>query len=276
VLLLVLTYRAPASLRRCLEAVGHQSRPPDDVLVVDNDPSSASQGGSLPHTAGERVRVLRTGDNLGPAGGHAVGLAEFRDDGRWTHAWVMDDDCVPDPQALQRLVEAARGSAPGHLVLPTWVDGRTGTVTNYPGWCGLLLDREAVRRGGLPRAEMFWWAEDTEYLQHRLPRRGVHVHRAVDAVVVHEPVRRSAGRAPWKTYYEVRNSVYYRLRVQRRWPVGPVKLLRVLAALLVASMREPPRRERLRLYVCGLLDGLRGRLGRRVTPPDDESGGGPW
>jgi hypothetical protein len=93
---------------------------------------------------------------------------------------------------------------------------------------------------------------------------------------VHEPVRRSAGRAAWKTYYEVRNSVYYRLRVQRRWPVGPLKLARVLAALLVASVREPPRRERLRLYGCGLVDGLRGRLGRRVSPSDDESPGGRW
>lgn len=227
VLLVVLTFQAPRSLRRCLQAVSRQTFLPCGVLVVDNATKSPATLDGLTLTPQEGARVLSTGENLGPAGGHAVGLAEFRDDPRWTHVWVMDDDCVPAPEALQRLVDEARRLPPGLLLLPTWVDARTGRATNYPGWCGLLLDREAVCRGGLPRAELFWWAEDTEYLQHRLPRRGVQVHRVTDAVVVHEPVRRAVGRAPWKTYYEVRNSVYYRLWVQRRWPVGPVKLARV-------------------------------------------------
>jgi rhamnopyranosyl-N-acetylglucosaminyl-diphospho-decaprenol beta-1,3/1,4-galactofuranosyltransferase len=271
VLAIVLTFRAPGSLARCLGALGSQTHPPDGVLVIDNaEPPTATLAG-LDDVLRTRARLLATGENLGPAGGHGVGLAQFRDDHRFTHAWVMDDDCLPEPDALAALTAGVAGLEPAHVVFPTWVDGRTGIAQDYPGWCGLLIDRPAVVRAGLPRAEFFWWAEDTEYLQHRMPRRGVKVDRNASAVVVHEPVRRATGRAPWKTYYEVRNSIYYRLHVQRRWPVGPLKLARVLAAILVSSLGRQDRREQLSMYVRGLVDGARGRLGKRVDPEAGET-----
>lgn len=266
VLAIVLTFHAPASLQRCLAAIGRQTRHPDGVLVVDNgEPPHATLAG-LPDGLTGFAQLLPTGENLGPAGGHAVGLQTFLRQERFSHAWVMDDDCVPQPPVLEELVRRASKLGEGQVVFPSWVDGRTGMATNYPGWCGLLIDREAVSAAGLPRAEFFWWAEDTEYLQHRMPRSGVEVSRAPAAVVIHEPVRRAGGRKPWMIYYEARNSTYYRLHVQHRWPIGPLKLLRALAAILLSAVHEPPRSERLLMFARGLFDGLVGRLGRRVEP----------
>ncbi len=266
VLAIVLTFHAPASLQRCLTAIGGQTRRPDGVLVVDNgEPPRATLAG-LPDSLTGRAQLLPTGENLGPAGGHALGLQTFHRLEQYTHAWVMDDDCVPQPAGLAELVRHAGNLGNGHVVFPSWVDGRTGAATNYPGWCGLLIDRSAVGAAGLPRAEFFWWAEDTEYLQHRMPRSGVQVSRAPAAVVIHEPVRRAAGRRPWMIYYEARNSIYYRLYVQRRWPIGPLKLLRALGAILLSALREAPRSERLLMFGRGVVDGLLARLGRRIEP----------
>jgi len=265
VLATILTFEAPESLGRCLAAIGTQSRLPDGILVVDNGRSLQATFGGLPDFLVSSAQLMPTGENLGPAGGHAVGLRTFMQQKQFTHAWVMDDDCVPQQECLADLVQEA-GSGNGQVVFPSWVDGRTGVATDYPGWCGFLIDRQAVAAAGLPRSEFFWWAEDTEYLQHRMPRSGVRVSRARSAVVVHEPVRRSGGRAPWMIYYEARNSIYYRLRVQRRWPIGPLKLILSLAALFGSAVRQAPRLRRLIMLGRGVLDGLSGRLGKRVEP----------
>jgi rhamnopyranosyl-N-acetylglucosaminyl-diphospho-decaprenol beta-1,3/1,4-galactofuranosyltransferase len=268
VLAIVLTYHAPASLARCLSAIGAQSRAPDGLLVIDNAGGSTATLHCLPQQMARTAQVVTTGENLGPAGGHAAGLAAFLVDTRFTHAWVMDDDCVPSADVLKHLVDAAGAAPQRHLVFPSWVDAKSGRIEDYPGWCGLLLDRAAVAAAGLPREDFFWWAEDTEYLQHRMPRHGVHIGRSREAVVFHEPVRRAAGRTAWKTYYEVRNSVYYRLYVQRRWPIGPAKLIRALTIILLSSLIQAGRREQLSMFRRGLIDGLLGRLGKRVRPPE--------
>ena len=265
ILAIVLTYCAPRSLARCLEGIDRQTRPPDGLLVVDNTgpPLSAvelSGAGSCPR------RVVRTGENLGPAGGHARGLAEFLADGRWTHAWVMDDDCVPEPDSLAWLVDRSQSLPERSLVLPTWLDGHTKEVENAPAWCGFLVSRPAVELVGLPRAELFWWCEDTEYLQYRMPRQGVVVVRERDARVWHWPVRRTADRPPWKIYYEVRNSTWYRLHVQRS-PRAVRRWLFTVVKVVAALLRDSPSTAHFSALVLGLVHGIRGKLGRTMLPP---------
>jgi len=265
VLALILTYCAPESLQKCVEGVAEQDRKPDGLLVIDNT-GAPLPAASRPQIDGVPTAILRTGDNLGPAGGHAAGLTEFMADPGWTHAWVMDDDCVPEPGALAALVDCAIGLPAPSLVFPDWVNGYEARVINAPAWCGFLISREAVERAGLPRAELFWWVEDTEYLHFRMPRKGVTVVRQSAAAVWHWPVRRAAGRPPWKTYYEIRNATWYRLHLQRS-PYAYRRWLRTLVKLTGVALRARPHREHLHAHVRGLLDGLRGRLGRTVIPP---------
>lgn len=265
VLAVILTYCAPESLQHCVDGVAGQDRSPQGLLIVDNT-GAPLPAASRPHLHGIPTTMLRTGENLGPAGGHAVGLTEFMADPRWTHAWVMDDDCVPESGALAALVDRAIELPAPSLVFPNWINGQDARIMKAPAWCGFLISREAVERAGLPRAELFWWAEDTEYLRFRMPRRGVTVARQPAAAVWHWPVRRAAGRPPWKTYYEIRNSTWYRLHVQRS-PDAYRRWLRTLAKLTGAALRTQPRGEHLSALARGLLHGLRGRLGRTMIPP---------
>jgi GT2 family glycosyltransferase len=270
VLAVVLTFDAPNALARCLAAIAAQQRRPDGVLVVDNA-SPAPVDGLIDVVPGGRVRRLP--ENVGPAGGYAVGLDDFLgSDYDW--AWVMDDDCAPAPDALLHELIAARH---GEVALATMVDATTGGVTNTQGWCAVLLPRAVVATVGVPDADLFWWNEDTEYLQWRIPRAGFTVVRSADARVAVSRARDTLGKPAWKYYYEARNQVYYRLHTQRprrREPVERFRTRRVrwgraarsvskLATRAVVREHEQHLRK-VAAVARGTRDGIAGRLGRTV------------
>ena len=263
VLAIVLTHDAPQALDRCLSAIDAQTRPPDRVLVVDN-------ASAVPARAGSRqvaVDLRRSEVNTGPGGGHALGLATFLETG-FEFAWVMDDDCVPEARCLEHLVEGHAASAVDVPVFPYWIDGRSGRGGFITAWCGFLISRQLVTRFGMPRADFVWWAEDTEYLQWRVHCAGLEPAHARSAVVLHDRVRDTATKPVWKVYYEVRNTVYFRLYVQRK----PFRRFRWLSRSLVKLMgqivlREDRKLERLGAYGRGVFDGLTGRLGIRMPLP---------
>jgi rhamnopyranosyl-N-acetylglucosaminyl-diphospho-decaprenol beta-1,3/1,4-galactofuranosyltransferase len=272
ILAVVLTHNAPASLERCQRAIAGQTLPPDALLVVDNasDPPASPggvpagvSGGVLPTT------VVRSDVNTGPAGGYARALGEFLASG-FGHAWVLDDDMVPDPSCLERLWTVAEQRPEAAFVFPISRQN-DDTYGLWPSWCGFVIARQIVEAVGLPMAELFWWAEDTEYLQWRIPQAGFPMQVVGDAIVNHDPVRHGDGVPLWKYYYESRNMLYVHLRIKRRLGRYPLNLARLLAR---AVWREKGGRlRRLAVMAHGLSDGLRGRLGLRypVEPMRERS-----
>jgi GT2 family glycosyltransferase len=259
VLAIVLTYNAPRSIVRCVRAIIDQTRPPDHILVVDNDSDPPAAEALESAGLAGKVEIARQGSNGGPAGGWAAGLGEFaaRD---YELAWLMDDDAVPEPSCLAALLrEATRRGAPSYL-FPQWVEP-DGTVTRWPAWCGLLISRSIVERVGVPIAELFWWAEDTEYLWWRIPAAGHPVVHVADAVVHHTYARRHTT-PTWKYYYEARNSVYIHLRYRRNLKRIPYKMLLLLGRIVRNDHDHVG--ERLVMMARGISDGVRGRLGKRV------------
>ena len=122
----------------------------------------------------------------------------------------------------------------------------------------------------MPNRDLFWWIEDTEYLQWRLPRiHGVPAHRCPEAQVIHGGGPRRSPRPPWMLYYEVRNTLWYRIHVQdTSWRRRVGRSLRVVLSTGIRTLLVEDRKlHKLRLVVRGIVDGLRGRLGRTVVPP---------
>jgi GT2 family glycosyltransferase len=262
VLALILTHDDPVELQRCVDAVAAQTRRPDAVVVTDN--ASSPPAAPQVHDAGPGwLTVDHLATNGGPAGGHHAGLSGFVADDRFDLAWVLDDDVVPEPGCLEALVAAA---AEGPVGIRWPVQRHTNaTDGQYPGWFGVLIPRAVVQRVGTPNPELFWWTEDTEYLQWRIPRAGFSSTVVPGAVVEHTG-RRAGARPDWKLYYEARNTIVYRVRTQRL--EHPLKLVRILTALSVRAVLDGPgRRRRLRLLGAAVADGARGRLGRRVGLP---------
>jgi rhamnopyranosyl-N-acetylglucosaminyl-diphospho-decaprenol beta-1,3/1,4-galactofuranosyltransferase len=256
------TYQRTDLLRGTVEAIASQSRPPDHILVIDN--------GSMGRAALEglevaNVRVVETGDNSGPAGGYARGFDEALALGaEWI--WAVDDDDVPDATCLEVLLDATRARE-GAIFSPLQRKP-DGTTNHAPSWNGPLISADAVRRLGGPLAELFFWAEDTEFV-HRCTDRGARKHRVDAAGILHlNPVARVRGDArDWRCYYEVRNTLAYRLRIRRRglgkradaWWI-------VLGIAGSIVLFEPEKRRSLRLWWLGVSDYRANRMGKRLDP----------
>ncbi len=267
VVAIVLTFDAPVELERCVLAIDAQHPRPDRLIVVDNDSAKPARDLVECLRLATPFEVVRLSSNTGPAGGHAAGLSRFLE---LDHdvAWVMDDDCEPQANCLRLLLDAASRSDPTtDPIYPTWINTALGHATDYPAWCGFLIRRATVADVGVPRAEFFWWMEDTEYLHWRIREAGYEPRRLADAVVLHHQDRRVGPKPSWKYYYEVRNSVYFRLRVQRGRGRRFRRLARALAGAAKGALTGPERITKLILIGRGLIDGLRARLGPRAGLP---------
>ncbi len=254
----VLTHNAPETLEHCVLAIVGQTSPPEALLVVDNASfppvdSTTLPVGSLP------TRVVRSEHNTGPAGGYALALDEFRTS-EFAHAWVLDDDMHPEPECLERLWAVAEKAPESAYVFPISRQP-DGSLSWWFSWCGLILSRQIVEAAGVPMAELFWWAEDTEYLQYRIPQRGFQQQVVNDAVVNHVGVRQGDGVPLWKYYYESRNMLYVHLHVKHRIGRYPQNMAMLIAR---AVLREKDGRlRRLAVMARGMADGAGGRLGVR-------------
>jgi cellulose synthase/poly-beta-1,6-N-acetylglucosamine synthase-like glycosyltransferase len=144
----VCTIERPAALDRCLEALHRQTRPPDEVLVVDNTP-----GDALTRELAERweARYLTEPRR---------GLSRARNRGALAAGSAVvaftDDDAVPEAGWVQGLagefVDERLGAAAGR-VLP--LELRTEAQRLFDAAGGVT--RNAGRRLGVDRSSRYWF-----------------------------------------------------------------------------------------------------------------------
>ena len=182
-------YNDVDALKRQMDALLRQTRPLQEIIVVDNastDGTSASLAASYPG-----VKVLQMPENLGVGGGFASGLSYAAIEKRHDWIWMFDQDSVPTDDALEVLIDGGEslGNKEGDLgmlaALPThpetgtcyepllWRDGYvrlSSDVLKQPIWfadlvisSGCMVRREVVEKIGLPRADLFMYFLDFEY-----------------------------------------------------------------------------------------------------------------
>ena len=118
---IVVTYNRLELLRQCVEALRAQTTV-CDILIVDN----ASTDGTAQWLASQPdLHCRSTGSNLGGAGGFHFGMRWAVEDS-YAYVWLMDDDTLPKPDALQKLLEADRvldGNYGWLSSVALWTDG---------------------------------------------------------------------------------------------------------------------------------------------------------
>ena len=289
----VVTYNRRELLLACLTALAAQTAALQRIHIIDN----ASSDGTFEalHAAGWLARpdvdYHRLADNLGGAGGFAAGLARAVAAGA-SWVWMMDDDAMPAPDALMRLLSAADnprnlyGSAAVAGERLAWGMTLTATgqrierVADLPAlaeveflpFLGILVHRDLVARIGVPDARYFLAADDVEYCLRAGTTGAKFV--LVAASRIHHPASTSyrftlLGKTlhclalpPWKRYYDTRNRIFVARRhfgVRLFTHTLPSIALRLLAALL----HEPRRGAQCWASLAGVVDGLCGRGGRR-------------
>jgi GT2 family glycosyltransferase len=285
----VVTWNRQDLLHQCLTHLAAQTRPCDRILVVDN----ASDDGTPERLARDwagRVDRLRLPVNTGGAGGFNAGIRAAVEGGAG-RIWLMDDDVLPAPDALERLLAAEADLAgegleaaflcssvrtpEGLLTNIPEIDGRTNAL-GYAAWgerlargllpvkqatfVSVLIRRSAVLKHGLPLAPMFVWGDDTEYtLRLSADRPGF----LVGASRV-EHVRVAPGWLTIETEDDPRRAALHRLLTRnvilaKRRHEGRASALRYAGSRLRIALRlaRRGRWRRAGLLVAGVVDGWR-------------------
>jgi GT2 family glycosyltransferase len=150
----LLTFQRPRALRHYLATLGQQTRRPDVLVLVDNDPEMSGRrvlddhleasNGPGERRAADRIEYLPQTLNLGSAGGWAVGqryVMQVADPDDWLV--VLDDDDPPSDDATLEEVERFANRM-------TAEDPRTGGV----GRTGAFFDPSRARLRRLTRHDL--------------------------------------------------------------------------------------------------------------------------
>jgi rhamnopyranosyl-N-acetylglucosaminyl-diphospho-decaprenol beta-1,3/1,4-galactofuranosyltransferase len=298
---ILVTYKRPEALSTMLDRLSRQVRQPDHLVVVDNSPSIQTESlvrvyAELGHT----VDYLPAPENLGPAGGIALGMEQIlslAQDSEWVI--LIDDDNPPPTNHLfddlvrfaQQMLEA--DSSTGAVGLGGSIfdlrrarlvrlgdrelDGPV-VLDHIPGNLFPVYLMGAIRQVGIFRRELFFGFEELEF-GLRLRRAGYTIY-APGPIVRHlRTVHAGSGMPPrrgptvglpepdWRRYYSLRNLIYI-LRLHGHGPAAlRVSLARGVGKPLV-SLPIRPRRALAHLTsnLRALRHGWTGRMGRTIYP----------
>jgi rhamnopyranosyl-N-acetylglucosaminyl-diphospho-decaprenol beta-1,3/1,4-galactofuranosyltransferase len=213
-------------LKKCLAALESQTRPLDEIVVVENGSTDGSS--DYVRKYHPNVTLFETGANLGGAGGFAWGVEIALAHGH-DSAWLMDDDAEPHPGALlplvgameskprpgfaAALVEDDQGNVNPHNLPAISTDPQAqlkaqrigGVALLHASFVGVLIDLGIAAKMPLPYADFFIWFDDVEYTK-RLEKASFGVY-VVSSRMIH-PNKASAPDMGSRLFYYLRNQLW--------------------------------------------------------------------
>lgn len=282
----VVTYNRIELLKQCITALQSQTGLKElgynlEIIVIDNAGSDGTESWAENMSQNGELIYLNTGSNLGGAGGFNYGL-KFAAKFNYKYIWLMDDDCMPSPGALETLLKFAEANSGKFGFLASkvlWKDGSicemnrqrqtlTRTVKSFDvlvtqvamsSFVSLLIPTEVVRQLGLPIKEFYIWTDDWEYTR-RISRR-YPCYLINDSVVTHMTAKNTGAAIHRDTIdrlpryrYLYRNDVYLYRREGLRGLAYELVRLGLHSARIITSADN--KMKRLSQVVRGTIDGL--------------------
>lgn len=293
----VVTFNRKKLLIEAIKALFNQTLKPYKIIIYDNHSTDGTYNAVNDYFSLEFNQVIDyiySEKNLGGSAGYHYGLkAAMKYDFDWVA--LSDDDAIYDVNYFERIFsfslnhpqcQAFTGtvrinSEDGEIqyVHRKYLDNkitlshRYSTLSDYKKdffiydiatFVGLVMTKQLVNQIGFPQKEFFIWNDDMEYcLRMNSFTKIINLN---SAFVVHKTKLTTAAITPtWKEYYGFRNFIF----ILRKY--GPNKFVNVYYPLLrllrtIAGTFKPKyrgyRKYRLKLYISGYVDGVRGRLGK--------------
>lgn len=198
----IVTFNRLDLLKQCINCLKNQTIK-TDILLFDN--ASTDQTGNWVSEQ-EDIIYIKSNQNLGGAAGFSKGIKEacLLD---YKYLWIMDDDCLPNKDSLEKLLEADKILNGNYGWLSSkclWTDGSICPMnlqrktpykdidinansdlieSSMASFVSLFLKKETVIKYGLPIKEFFIWTDDWEYT--RRVSRKEKCYTVKDSVVVH-------------------------------------------------------------------------------------------
>lgn len=251
------TWRRPALLRRCLDALLAQTLHPSlyEIVIADDAPEEAVRG--LVERASAQARCtlqyVAVRATQGAAGARNAGWRAARGE----IIAFTDDDTVPDRnwllEGLRALVDGA-SAATGRVEMPLpehptdYEKDAAGLTRAEFVTANCFVRRDVLERiGGFDERFTSAWREDSD-LHFRLLEAGCRIERAPDAIVVH-PVRPAGFGVSLAQQRKVvfdallyrKHPRLYRQRIRRVPPIEYYAAAASVVAATIAAVTGHPR-----------------------------------
>lgn len=182
---IVVTYNRKKLLIENIQALLSQTNVNDmTIVVIDNNSTDGTQDELENYIKSEDIVYINTGENLGGAGGFHYGF-KYAVENNYDYIWAMDDDCIPEKNALEELVSHGNklndyGFLASKVV---WKDNtickmniqRESLWKNVSDWdkdivpiimtsfVSIFMPTSKVKKYGLPIKDFFIWTDDWEF-----------------------------------------------------------------------------------------------------------------
>lgn len=208
IIAVVVTYNRLALLTEAVVALHNQTVAIKELIIINN--------GSTDNTAqwldNQNDLTVIHQANIGASGGFSAGIKLAAANGAG-YIWVMDDDTICEPTALEKMLEKITIIKEPIGFLSSrcnWTDGSPHFM-NIPGirplfnnqvpfnkyddhnmiliesssFVSLLVNTEAVKKVGLPYKEFFIWGDDQEFT-NRITKQGYLGFYCIESIVLHK------------------------------------------------------------------------------------------
>lgn len=281
---IVVTYNRKKLLEENINALLSQTYIGHDIFIIDN----ASTDGTIDmikKIKDSRIKYYNTGENLGGAGGFTYGLKIVIELG-YDYAWIMDDDSIPNKDALKSLInksELLKNKFSFLSSLVYWTDKKVFPMNvpklhisneldidlnmlsknklfkSYEGsFVGCFVNIKYAKRTALPISEFFIYGDDIEYTQRLNNLESSYLD--LDSIIIHKaPSNKGADIITSQEdrlsrfFYQSRNGVYIARKNNMRFK----RFIKDLKKMIKIVLKSPNHKlKRICILLKGSISGL--------------------
>jgi rhamnopyranosyl-N-acetylglucosaminyl-diphospho-decaprenol beta-1,3/1,4-galactofuranosyltransferase len=296
----IVTYNRLDLLKECIQSLKEQTIALNEIIVVNNN----SSDGTTEWLQNQEGLTVIKQENLGGAGGQYAGITmAYQHGADWM--WCMDDDAIPYNDALEKLIPYTierttvalacsvidnndeislvhrgffnyRSLAKNFGCEPIAETSYSNDTVEvgYATFVGILINRIAIEKIGLPKKEFFLHFDDIEY-SLRLRKQGkillvpsskiLHKENASTHFFYKTIFGRNKLRIKfenlWMRYYVIRNVTWgIKNYYGKKWDVSFILTWYIIKSVAAIILFDDHKIKRIRFFICAIKDGLSGKF----------------